>query len=120
MRLRDTIICVLAVIIAVALLFTAGSQLDYINAQRKEMRLISNEPLDVFVHSGADGSLLYLIPGPPSHHQVESLVHRAVGGRTLRLLDATGTARRIRDLPLTDRRQCYPWYFHRTWAPAPP
>ncbi len=45
MRLRDIIICSVAVCLAVALLVTAGMQLDYINSQRQKMKLISNEPL---------------------------------------------------------------------------
>ena len=45
MRLRDTIICILCTVLAGSLLFTAGSQLDYINAQRYQMKLIINEPL---------------------------------------------------------------------------
>jgi hypothetical protein len=45
MRLRDKIISVVCVILAVFLLIAAGTQLDYINSQRQEMKLISNEPL---------------------------------------------------------------------------
>jgi hypothetical protein len=45
MRLRDKIISVVCVILAVFLIITAGMQLDYINSQRQEMKLISNEPL---------------------------------------------------------------------------
>ncbi len=45
MRLRDTIILMLCIIMAAAFLIAAGSQLDFINAQRKDMRLIINEPL---------------------------------------------------------------------------
>ncbi len=46
MRLRDTIICFVCVIITIAMLFMAGSKLDYINSARKEMKLIINEPLE--------------------------------------------------------------------------
>lgn len=46
MRLRDTIISVTAFVIAAALFFAAGSQLDSINSDRKEMKLIINEPLE--------------------------------------------------------------------------
>ncbi len=45
MRLRDIIIFVAGIILAVVLLTAAGMQLDYINSQRVEMKLISNEPL---------------------------------------------------------------------------
>jgi len=46
MRWRDTIILIVSVALAVALLITVGMHLDYINAQRQQMRLISNEPLE--------------------------------------------------------------------------
>jgi hypothetical protein len=46
MRLRDTIIWFVSIFLAVALLITSGSQLDYINSQRQEMKLISNKPLE--------------------------------------------------------------------------
>ena len=46
MRLRDAIIWFACVIFAVALLIIAGTQLDFINSQRKQMKLISNEPLE--------------------------------------------------------------------------
>ncbi len=46
MRLRDKIILVVSVVLAAALLITAGSQLDYLNSQRQEMQLINNEPLE--------------------------------------------------------------------------
>jgi len=39
-------ICLLSTVAAAALLIAAGSQLDYINAQRQKMNLISNEPLE--------------------------------------------------------------------------
>jgi hypothetical protein len=45
MCLRDKIISVVCVILTVFLIITAGMQLDYINSQRQEMKLISNEPL---------------------------------------------------------------------------
>ncbi|MFC1676582.1 hypothetical protein ACFL3G_05920 [Planctomycetota bacterium] len=45
MRLRDTLILLLCIIMAAAFLIAAGSQLDFINAQRKDMKLIINEPL---------------------------------------------------------------------------
>ena len=45
MRLRDTIILCVCVLTAAALLIAAGSQLDFINSNRLQMRLISNEPL---------------------------------------------------------------------------
>jgi len=45
MRLRDKLICTIAVVLAVALLITAGTRLDFINSQRQEMKLIINEPL---------------------------------------------------------------------------
>lgn len=46
MRWRDVIIPVLCVIVAVALMFTASWQLEHINSQRAEMKLVSNEPLE--------------------------------------------------------------------------
>jgi hypothetical protein len=46
MRLRDTIIWSVCIVLAASLLITAGMQLDYINAQRKQMNLIANEPLE--------------------------------------------------------------------------
>lgn len=45
MRLRDTIIWSVCIVLAASLLITAGMQLDYINSQRKQMNLIANEPL---------------------------------------------------------------------------
>ncbi len=45
MRLRDLLICVFCIVLAAALLITAGMQLDYINSERYRMKLISNEPL---------------------------------------------------------------------------
>jgi len=46
MRLRDLIICFVCIVLAAALLITAGMHLDYINSQRQEMNLIINEPLE--------------------------------------------------------------------------
>jgi len=46
MRLRDTIIWLVCIILTVCLLIAAGMQLDFINSQRRQMRLISNEPLE--------------------------------------------------------------------------
>ncbi|MBW8002466.1 MAG: hypothetical protein FVQ80_10660 [Planctomycetes bacterium] len=46
MQLRNLIICLLALAIAVAMLIAAGSQLDYINEKRGEMKLISNTALE--------------------------------------------------------------------------
>ena len=40
------------------------------------------------------------------------LVAAHLAGKTVRLLPARGTARRLHDLPLTDKRQVYPYYFH--------
>ena len=45
MRWRDTIIWFVCIIVAAAMLITAGMQLDFINSKRQEMKLISNEPL---------------------------------------------------------------------------
>ncbi|HUW20548.1 MAG TPA: hypothetical protein VMW16_14725 [Sedimentisphaerales bacterium] len=46
MRLRDIIVLFVCGILAVALLGAAGTQLDYINSQRQELKLISNTPLE--------------------------------------------------------------------------
>lgn len=46
MRLRDIIICCVCLVLAASLFITAGMQLDYINSQRQEMKLIINEPLE--------------------------------------------------------------------------
>lgn len=46
MRLRDTIICSVCIVLAASLLITAGMQLDFINSQRQQMKLIVNEPLE--------------------------------------------------------------------------
>ncbi|MFA5251591.1 MAG: hypothetical protein WC454_03275 [Phycisphaerae bacterium] len=46
MRLRDIIIWSVCIVLAVSLLITAGMQLDYINSQRQQMKLITNEPLE--------------------------------------------------------------------------
>jgi hypothetical protein len=45
MRLRDILIFVTGVVLVVVLLAMAGMRLDFINSQRLEMKLISNEPL---------------------------------------------------------------------------
>jgi hypothetical protein len=46
MRLRDTTIRLVCIILAIALLIIAGDKLDFINSQRMQMRLISNQPLE--------------------------------------------------------------------------
>jgi hypothetical protein len=46
MRLRDTIIWSVCIVLAASLLITAGMQLDFINSQRQQMKLIANEPLE--------------------------------------------------------------------------
>ena len=46
MRPRDNIICLVSVLLAFILLIFAGRQLDYINSQRQEMKLIINAPLE--------------------------------------------------------------------------
>ncbi len=46
MRLRDLLICSVCIVLAVALFITVGKQLDFINSQRYQMKLISNEPLE--------------------------------------------------------------------------
>jgi len=46
MRLRNTIIWAVCILLATSLLITAGMQLDFINSQRQEMKLIINEPLE--------------------------------------------------------------------------
>ena len=46
MRGRDILVWFVSAFLTVALLVVAGVRLDYINAQRKEMKLISNEPLE--------------------------------------------------------------------------
>jgi len=46
MRYRDTIICAVCVLMAGALFFAAGQQLDSINAQRQDLKLIINQPLE--------------------------------------------------------------------------
>src|SRR4030042_365022 len=46
MRWRDAIICSVCVVIAAGMLIAAGMQLDYINSQRRQMKLIINEPLE--------------------------------------------------------------------------
>jgi len=47
MRSRDTIICSLCLVLAAALLITAGMQLDFINSQREDMNLIIDKPENV-------------------------------------------------------------------------
>jgi hypothetical protein len=44
-EIRDIIVCSICATIAVALLVISGSQLDYINSQRQQMKLIVDEPL---------------------------------------------------------------------------
>lgn len=46
MRAKDRLIIVVCVLAAVGLLIGAASRLDYINARRQEMQLVSNEPLE--------------------------------------------------------------------------
>jgi hypothetical protein len=46
MRLRDTIIWFVCIVLAVSLLITAGMQLDFMNSQRQQMKLTINEPLE--------------------------------------------------------------------------
>ena len=45
MRLRDNIILVVCLLLAAILFFSSGMCLDYINSQRQQMKLVSNEPL---------------------------------------------------------------------------
>ena len=46
MRLREIIICIFCVLAAAGLLFIGSQRLDKINAQRSEMKLVMNEPLE--------------------------------------------------------------------------
>ncbi len=46
MRLRDLLICLVCIVLAIALLIIAGTQLDFINSQRYQMKLIINKPLE--------------------------------------------------------------------------
>ncbi|UCF00337.1 MAG: hypothetical protein JSV82_04525 [Planctomycetota bacterium] len=46
MRWRNTIILAVCITFAAALLITVGMHLDFINTQRQDMKLISNEPLE--------------------------------------------------------------------------
>ena len=46
MHLRDTITWSVCITLAVAMLITAGMQLDYINSERYQMKLIINKPLE--------------------------------------------------------------------------
>jgi hypothetical protein len=45
MRLRDLVICIFCVLAAAGLFFVGSEKLDSINAQRSEMKLVMNEPL---------------------------------------------------------------------------
>ncbi len=45
MRLRDKLIFTAGIVLAVVLIAAAGTRLGYINSQRVDMKLISNEPL---------------------------------------------------------------------------
>jgi len=44
MRLRDITICCVCVVLAIGLFAAVGTRLNFINSQRKEMKLIINEP----------------------------------------------------------------------------
>ena len=46
MRLRDIIIWSVCIVLTASLLIAAGTQLDFINSQRQQMKLITNEPLE--------------------------------------------------------------------------
>lgn len=46
MRLREIIICIFCVLAAAGLLFLGSQKIDSINAQRAEMKLVMNEPLE--------------------------------------------------------------------------
>ena len=46
MRLRNFIICSGCILVAALLFWAASSRLDYINSARKEMNLITDEPLE--------------------------------------------------------------------------
>ncbi|HAL45898.1 MAG: hypothetical protein A2Y12_05925 [Planctomycetes bacterium GWF2_42_9] len=46
MRLRDIIICIFCILAAAGLMFVGSQRLDNINAQRSEMKLVMNEPLE--------------------------------------------------------------------------
>ncbi len=46
MRLRDITICIFCLLVAAGLLFVGSQRLDNINAQRSEMKLVMNEPLE--------------------------------------------------------------------------
>jgi hypothetical protein len=45
-RFRDTIICSVGLLMGAGFFFAAGQQLDAINAQRQDMKLIINQPLE--------------------------------------------------------------------------
>jgi len=47
MHFRDIVICSVCIVLAVALLITAGLQLDFINAKRQDMGLIVDRPENV-------------------------------------------------------------------------
>ncbi|MEN6386576.1 MAG: hypothetical protein ABFD79_15465 [Phycisphaerales bacterium] len=46
MRLREIVICIFCVLAAAGLFFAGSQRLDNINAQRSEMKLVMNEPLE--------------------------------------------------------------------------
>ncbi|MFA5554591.1 MAG: hypothetical protein WDA68_08580 [Phycisphaerae bacterium] len=46
MRLRDYLICSIMLLLAVGFMIISGGRLDYIHAQRKQMNLVINEPLE--------------------------------------------------------------------------
>lgn len=48
------------------------------------------------------------------------LVAAHLAGKTVTLMPARPTARRLGDLPLTDKRQVYPYYFHQLFGAAKP
>ena len=46
MKFRDKLIIFICLLLCIAMLVAAGSQLDYINTTRKDMNLVINEPLE--------------------------------------------------------------------------
>ena len=44
------------------------------------------------------------------------IVQKHLAGKTVTLLQARGTARRLNDLPLTHKRQVYPFYIHQLYG----
>ena len=46
MKLRNITISIICLVIAVSSIYYSSTKINYINSQRKEMRLISNEPLE--------------------------------------------------------------------------